>query len=134
MWALLSIAALIGLTWLGFRIEPHWVAKDGQRFLCNAQLLDDKGNALSRWQETRVAVLDSGELAVDQKKFLRHRTSVWRMAAESPDPPGRRAVFVLRGRDSFERPAMLAIRLPRSSRAIAALRPLLTSSAPSRID
>lgn len=125
VWVLLAIAVMAALAWVGYRIEPHWVARDGRRFLCNAQLLDDKGNALGRWQETRINVMDNGDLVVDQKKHMRRRVSTWRMAAESPEPPRRRVVFLLRGRDSFDRPALLAVRLPSNSIAVALLRPLV---------
>lgn len=129
VWIVLAVPVIAGLGWLGFMIEPHWVAKDGTRFLCNAQLLDDKGNAMSRWRETRFSVTRDGSLLVDQKRNMRHRTTIWQMLAESPEPPRGRAVFVLRGRDSFDRPAMMALRLPRNSRAIAAIRPLVSTSA-----
>jgi hypothetical protein len=131
LWAILAIAVLIGMAWVGFKIEPHWVAKDGKRFLCNGQFLDNYGNALSRWHETRVSVMPNGDLIVDQKKFMRHRTTTWRMAAESPESPQKRVVFVLRIRESLGagaagRATMLALRLPAGSRAVEALRALTT--------
>ena len=129
VWIVLAVAVMACLGWLGFMIEPHWVAKDGTSFLCNAQLLDDKGNAMSRWRETRFSVASDGSLLVDQRRNMRHRTTIWQMVAESPEPPRGRAVFVLRGRDSFDRPAMMALRLPRSSRALTALRPLVGAPA-----
>jgi hypothetical protein len=129
IWILLSIAVLGGLAWLGYMVEPHWVAKNGQRFLCNAQLLDERGAVLTRWRETRIAVMPTGELLVDQKKLMRHRMSTWHMAAEAPDPPRNRTVFLLRGRDQFDRAAMMAIRLPAKSRAVAMLRPLVKPAA-----
>jgi hypothetical protein len=125
LWALISIPVLVGMVWLGFMIEPHWVNKDGLRFLCNAQLLDMHGNVISRWRETRISVSPSGDLLADQRKLMRHNVTVWHMSAESPHPPRNKAIFLLSGRDRDDRPAMMAIRLPAKSRAIEALRPLV---------
>ena len=65
-----------------------------------------------------------GDLQIDQKRMMRRKSSIWRVSAESPDPPKRRAVFLLSGHDSEGQPDMLALRLPANSRAIAVLREL----------
>lgn len=126
LWALLAIAVCVLLAWVGFRIEPHWVSKDGTRFLCNGQLLDAKGEPLTRWRETKVLVGTGGQVQIEQKRFLRRRASFWTVAAESPEPPRKRAVFVLRGHDDAGVSAMFALRLPASSRAVPVLRAATT--------
>lgn len=127
VWLILAIGVMVGLAWMGFRIEPHWVAKDESRFVCNAQLMTDKGDEVGRWHETKILVERDGELIVEHRGRFRRQASSWRIAAESEQPPRRRAVFLLRGHDPKGNPAMLAIRLPASSRIVPVLRALLTS-------
>jgi hypothetical protein len=122
LWAALGIVAMGLLAWLGFRIEPHWVSKDAHRFLCGGQLMSHLGQPVGRWRETRVIIDASGTAQVDQKRFLRHNSSVWSVSAESPQPPPRRVVFLLSGHTADGRPAMLALKLPTKSRAIEVLR------------
>ena len=38
------------------RIEPHWVAKDGKRFLTTSELVDRDGNSIGRRREVRGAI------------------------------------------------------------------------------
>lgn len=121
LWALLAITGLGLLAWLGFRIEPHWVSKDAHRFLCSGQLMSHQGLPLGRWRETRVIVHSNGDAQVDQKRFMRRNTGMWTVSAESPEPPRKRAVFLLRGTADGQ-PAMLALKLPTNSRAVEVLR------------
>jgi hypothetical protein len=125
LWLILAVAVMAGFAWLGFRIEPHWVAKDLSRFLCNAQLMTDKGEPVGRWRETKILVEPNGELIVDQRKWMRRQASSWRVVAESESPPRRRAVFLLRGHDPKGVAAMLAVRLPASSKAVPILKNLV---------
>lgn len=115
----LALCALLG--WLGFRVEPHWVAKDARRFVCNGQRLNARGEPQSRWRETRVVLDDSSQVRVGQKQYLRRKESIWRVVSRSDSPPRGKEVFLLTGVDEQGLPAMLALRLPRKSRAIATL-------------
>jgi hypothetical protein len=124
VWFVLSVALMVGLAWLGFRIEPHWVSKDGGRMICNGQYMTPQGEALGRWRETKALIEADGSIIIDQRKFLRRRSSVWRMSAESPTPPKRRAVFVLTGHDTEGRPALLALKVPAKGRGAEILRQL----------
>ena len=98
LWGVAALAVLVGMAWLGYKIEPHWVSKDGERFLCVAQVLDHTGDPLTRWKECRVAI-DRGWLRVDQKRrFRRPLTTYWKLEAEGSNPPRRKVVFVGRRR------------------------------------
>ena len=122
LFGVLALAVMALLAWVGFRLEPHWVSKDGHRFLCSGQLMSPLGQPLGRWRETRVIVDPRGDLQIDQKRMMRRKSSIWRVSAESPDPPKRRAVFLLTAHHSGGQTDMLALKLPADSRAIAVLR------------
>lgn len=126
LWGVGSLVVLVGMAWLGYRIEPHWVSKDGERFLCVGQVLDHTGDPLTRWRECRVAI-DHGELRVDQKRFMRRPlTTYWRPEAEGTDPPRRKVVFIGRRRTADGIDEILSLRMPAKSRAVASLRRLLS--------
>lgn len=122
VWLVVAVALCGSLAWFGMRIEPHWVSKDGRRFICQSQLVTPHGDALGRWRETRVEITPDDELCVIQKRLFRRQRSYWELAAESPDPPRRRAIFLLRGRDDTT--SMLTLRMPAKSRALDGLRAL----------
>ena len=127
---ILSVVAVLALCaalfWLGFRVEPHWVSKDARRFVCNGQLLNARGEPQSRWRETRIVVGDDNELHVGQKKYLRRKETSWTVSSRSEAPPRNREIFLLSGVDEDGLPALLALRLPKSSRAIPTIQGLLT--------
>ena len=55
LWFLGAVAVCAGLLYLAYRIEPHWVAKDGSRFLTTAELIDRIGrNGRPRRGRSRV--------------------------------------------------------------------------------
>jgi hypothetical protein len=122
LFGVLALAVMAGLAWVGFRLEPHWVSKDGRRFMCSGQIMSRLGQPNGRWRETRVIIDQRGEVQVDQKRMMRRRSSRWTVQAESPDPPKRRAVFLLSSHDNDGHADMLALRLPANSRAIPVLR------------
>ena len=125
MWFGIAIAVCVLLAWVGFRIEPHWVSKDGRRFLCNAQRLTARGEPESRWREMRIIINDQQQLQVDEKRMKRRPTTFWKVVSRSDTPPRNREVFLLSGLDSNGAPALLALRLPKKSRAVTALNTLL---------
>jgi hypothetical protein len=127
VWFVLAIAAMVGLAWLGYQIEPHHVSKNGRRILCNAQLLSESGEPLTRWRETKLMLLDDDRVVAEQRRLFRRRSAVWKVAGESDAPPRKRAVFLLTSADPADGPEMLALRLPASSRANELLRARLPS-------
>ena len=125
-----DIAAVMGgMWWVGYRMEPHWVSRDGTRILCTAQELDG-GAAVGRPRETRLFITPDGVLYATQKRMLRRRSSAWTLIGKSPDPPRRLQVYVAQQRaDGHAVPAHLAIRIPARSRCIPMLDALLTKAA-----
>ena len=93
--AILDILGLIGilavcggLLYLANRIEPHWVAKDGQRFMTVAQDLDQFGLPTGRKREVRVHLdPDEDALFVRSRSMVRPSSGIWVVHARSPKPP-----------------------------------------------
>ena len=103
--------------YLGSRIEPHWVGRDGRRMILAAQFLDDHGVPVGRRFEARVLVLPDGMLVVGKKRMMRRRNSGWWVEAKSPEPPRRRQVFLLRPADPTIDSGSIAVTIPARSRA-----------------
>lgn len=121
---LFTLAAVIAggglILWLAFRMEPHWVSRDGSRFICRGQLIDDHGHEMGRWNEYRFRVTPEGEVFATRRSFVgRSGNGLWRVAARSPDPPRRRAVFLLH--PVLDAGSMMAVRMPATSRAVETL-------------
>lgn len=125
VWIALVIIALVGMWWAGFKMEPHWVSKDGTRFLCTAQELDGV-NTVDHPKETRVLIAPDGALYVTQKRMMRRRSSMWTLVAKAPQPQRNIQVYVAEHREP-DNPitSRLAIRIPTKSRCIALLDDIL---------
>lgn len=120
MISLAVIAALIALLVAAVRMEPHWVSRDGRRFICKAQTVDDHGRTTSRWVEYRFRITDDGEVEGRRRSVVGGRSlGVWEVRYRASDPPKRKAVFLLYPRR--EAGSLLALRLPARSRAVAVL-------------
>lgn len=122
VWFAVAIAVMVGMAWLGFRIEPHHVGREGRKILCMGQLLTAHGEPVTRWRETKLLVLGNGRVQAEQRRFLRRRSALWRVTAESDDPPRKRAVFLLRAHDAHAGGDLLAVKMPATSRAVEILR------------
>jgi hypothetical protein len=128
-WLLLAIAACVGSLFLAYRIEPHYVSKKGDRFLCTAQWLSPKGGAADgRRREVWINVLGAGQLQVDIKRHLRHDLSTWSLEGKAASPPPRKAVYVLRSITSLGTTERMAIRIPAKSRDVKSLDAMLPDS------
>lgn len=121
LWTVGAIAGCAGLFYLAHRIEPHWVAKDGSRFLTTAQTIDRFGQLVGRRREVRVAILPDGGLLVARRSIVRAQSSLWRVRAKSPKPPAGRQVYLLHSIPADPDGEMLAVRVPNKSRIVPAL-------------
>lgn len=121
LWTIGAVSLAVGMYWFAYRMEPHWVSKDGSRFLTTAQSLDRFGTALGRKVEVRASFLDNGHLLVSRRMLARSDSGVWRISAKSLDPPRGRAVYLLERVPPSDLGEMLMLRLPESSKAVPAL-------------
>src|SRR4051794_26371976 len=129
VWVVLGIGLCAGLIYLGYRIEPHRVSKDGKRFLCTGQRLAPGGDTDGRKREVWITVLDGGQLQVDIKRRMHHDLSHWTLEGKAPNPPSGRAVYVLRTVNNLGALDRMAIRLPAKSKAVSVLDDVITNRA-----
>jgi hypothetical protein len=126
-WMVLALAVCVGLVYLGYRIEPHHVSRDGTRFLCTGQWISPDGDTDGRKREVWVTILSPGQLQVDVKRRLHHDVTTWALEGKSPAPPRKREVYVLRAPDALGGTQRMTITMPSKSRAIAMLDAMLPS-------
>ena len=140
--ALLLVAVLgvcVLMLWASYKIEPHWVSKNGNRVICYGQALTHRGESLGRWRELRINKVGDdavevlprrGSLIVERptgdamrvsgllgrRRF--RRPTYWKVAGQPPTAVRNRVVYMLDGNDEPGMPAMIAIRVPAKSKAI----------------
>ncbi len=129
LWLLLALGVCAVLVYLGYRIEPHHVNKDGSRFLCTGQWISAEGDLDGRRREVWVDVEQSGQLRVDVKIRLRHDVTHWWIEGKSPKPPRRRTVYALRTINILGGVERMTIQLPAKSRAVRVLDELMAKPA-----
>ena len=118
VWMLLAVAMCAGLLYLGYRIEPHHVSKDGTRFLTTGQWLTPQGGTDGRKREVWITVLANGQVQVDVKRRMHHDVTHWAIEGQAPNPPPRREVYVLHSPDASGSTQRMTIKLPAKSRAV----------------
>jgi hypothetical protein len=133
LWFLGAVVVCGGLLYLAYRIEPHWVAKDGTRFVSTGQLIDrSTGAANGRVREVRVVILGDGGLMVSRRSFLRTKSGIWRVQAKSPSPPGGRELYLLGPVPADPMDDLLTLRVPAKSRVVPTLDALVPAADPAR--
>ena len=114
-----------GLLYMANHIEPHWVARDGSRFLTTAQDLDQFGLPMGRRREVRVRIDEEAEaLLISRRSLLRPSQGVWVVDAKAPDPPRNKTVYVLKEMTGSET-NRVALRMPSDSKVVPRLDALL---------
>jgi hypothetical protein len=133
VWFLGAVVVCGGLLYLAYRIEPHWVAQDGTRFITTAQLIDrSTGAANGRVREVRVVILADGGLIVSRRSIARTRSGTWRIQAKSPSPPRGRQLYLLRPVPEDPMDDFLTLRVPAKSRIVPTLDALVPAADPAR--
>jgi hypothetical protein len=123
LWWIGTIVVLGGLYVLAFRMEPHWVSKDGASFTCRVrEVREDTAEQVGRWRD-RHAHVEGGRLRLGGRVTLRsfgdrsrqHLSPPIDVLGRAPDPPKRFAVYLLGGSPQQ------VLRVPVKSRAVAIL-------------
>ena len=144
------VAVCVLMLWASYKMEPHWVSKDGERMICYGQGLSRNGISEGRWRELRVSKVRHdtvevkprrGSLAVSRptgaaaSNLLRRRmpkSSYWKVVGQTETPIRNRVMYILDGNNDEGLPDMIAVRLPAKSKAIAMLESMSTNRTPSR--
>jgi hypothetical protein len=116
LWALGAIVVCGALLYAAYAIEPHWVAKDGRRFLTTSELVDRHGTTVGRRREVRGTILDDGTLVLGKRTMLRTRTSVFRIRGRTPLAARGRNQYVLEAVPPDPDGDLLILRVPQKSR------------------
>ncbi len=127
VWLVVVLAVMGGMWWIGYRMEPHWVSKDGERFMCGSQEFFH-GQLGGHPRETQVAFM-AGALHITHKRMMRRQRSLWTLIGKSTDPPKGLEIYVAQQKvDGVAKPEMLALRIPKKSRCVALLDAMLEKS------
>ena len=59
------------LLYVAYAIEPHWVAKDGRRFLTTSEVVDRHGATVGRRREVRGTLLGDGTVMLGKRALMR---------------------------------------------------------------
>lgn len=130
MWTVLFVGVLIGMWYVGYRIDPHWSSKDGRRFMCNSQVIS-LDEPVGRMREVQVVVLDDGTLAIAGRRGARRRyRSTWVLIGKTEDVHKKNCVYLARLiKDGALQVDQMALRLPMKSRCIPLLDEVLARRA-----
>lgn len=129
LYIVVPIAVCVGMLWLAARIEPHWVAKDGSRFLTTSQIIDRQGAPLGRRRELRVAIQRDGTLLASRRSLLRTNSETFRLAGKSSNPPRRKQIYLLEPIPPDADGVQMTLRVPAKSRVVSELDRILGLSA-----
>ena len=117
--AIVVVGVCVAMLVAASRMEPHWVNKDGSRFIARIQALGTHDIPDGPWREMRITI-DGPSLVVSARGLRGSRLrGHYVVVAKSPEPPRKRAVYVISG------PQKAVLRLPDSSRAVPRLDELL---------
>jgi hypothetical protein len=109
---------MVAMYWFGYRMEPHWVSKDTNRFMTNAQVIEGHGQA-GRRMEVRATFTDDGHVLIGRRRVLKSDPAVYRVTAKSPQPPKGKAIYLLERVPKPDDGSLLMLRMPASSPVIA---------------
>ena len=116
-----ALAVCIGMLVAAYRMEPHWVSKDGERFIARIQVLGPHDTPDGPWREMRLHVdgnsLVAGSRGIRSSRFGGHYSVV----AKSDAPPAKKQIYVISG------PQRALLRLPANSRAVPTLDRMLAA-------
>jgi hypothetical protein len=130
LWFLGAVAVCALLFYVAYAIEPHWVAKDGSRFVTTSETIDHQGKVVSKRREVRGTIMSDGLIMVGRRSMLKTRSSLWRLTAKAPEVRRRRQQYILDTVPADPFGEKLVLRVPRSSRLGPRLDALLAGELP----
>jgi hypothetical protein len=128
LWFVGAAVVCGGLLFIAYRIEPHWVAKDGARFLTTSETIDHQGKVVSRRREVRGTITSDGLIMLGKRTMMKTRSSLWKLAAKGPEVKHGRLLYVLDTVPADPFGEQLILRVPPSSRLVPRLDALLPAA------
>jgi hypothetical protein len=125
LWFAVALAVCAALIYAASRIEPHWVAKDGSRFLTTSEAIDHRGKVVSRRREVRGTIMSDGLIMLGKRSLVKTRSSLWRLKAKAPETKRGRLLYVLDTVPADPLGEQLILRIPPSSKLAARFDALL---------
>jgi hypothetical protein len=125
LWFGAVLVVCAGLFYLAYVLEPHWVAKDGSRFLTTAETIDHEGKVVTRRREVRGTIMSDGLIMLGKRTMLRTRSNLWRLVGKQPEVRRGRLRYVLDTVPRDEFGEQLVLRVPVKSRLVPRLEALL---------
>ena len=125
LWFVIGVAVCAALLYVAYRIEPHWVAKDGNRFLATSETIDHQGKVVSRRREVRGTIMSDGLILLGKRTMLKTRSSLWQLSGKSPEVRRGRQQYILDTVPADPMGEKLILRVPSGSRLVPRLDALL---------
>jgi hypothetical protein len=119
LWAVLAVAVCAGLLYAAYAIEPHWVAKDGTRFLTTSEVVDRYGASLGRRREVRGTIMSDGTIMLGKRSLVRTRSTLFRVRGKSPQVSRGRQQYVLEQIPPDPDGDLMILRIPAQSPLVA---------------
>jgi hypothetical protein len=120
LWAVFAVVICGGLLYLAYAIEPHWVAKDGSRFLTTSETIDRFGKTVSKRHEVRGTIMSDGVVLLGKRNMMRTRSTLYRVRGKSPTVERNRALYLLESIPPDPDGEVLVLRIPMGSSLIEA--------------
>jgi len=130
LWFVVAVAGCALLLYVAYAIEPHWVAKDGSRFLTTSETIDHQGNVVGKRREVRGTIMTDGLIMLGKRTMLKTRSSLWRLSGKAPDVRRGRQQYILDTVPADPMGEKLILRVPRDSRLVPRLDALLDGGQP----
>jgi hypothetical protein len=115
LWAVGAVVICAVLLYVAYVIEPHWVAKDGSRFLTTSEIVDRFGASLGRRREVRGTIMNDGTILLGKRSLLRTRTTLFRVRGKSPQVSRGRQQYVLEQIPPDPDGDLMILRIPTTS-------------------
>ena len=129
LWGVGAVAVCAVLLYVAYAIEPHWVAKDGRRFLTTSEIVDRHGATVGRRREVRGTLLGDGTVMLGKRALMRTKRARYRVRGKSPQVSRGRQQYVLEEVPDDPMGDLLILRIPIKSVLTATFDELATRGA-----
>jgi hypothetical protein len=115
LWIVGAVVVCGAMLYVAYVLEPHWVAKDGRRFLTTSEPVDRAGASTGRRREVRGTIMGDGTIMLGKRSLLRTQTTMFRVRSKSPQVSRGRHQYVLEQIPPDPDGDLLILRVPTTS-------------------